>query len=91
MDTTLADVKVMGELMDAVEKGYLIHIERGGSEFVGVLRTFTEGQGPGFAHWGTGDFRDKWVRVSATFEHWFKVAELVDGLKSGTILIQRGR
>ncbi|ALF00650.1 hypothetical protein SEA_SLIMJIMMY_140 [Mycobacterium phage SlimJimmy] len=91
MDATLADVKIMGELMAAVEAGHRIHMERDGCEFTGVLRAFTEGQGPGFALWNGGDFRDKWVHVSSTFEHWFKVSELVDGLKSGTIFIRRGR
>lgn len=61
-----------------------------GRELTGTLRHFTDTEGTGnHADWAKGDIRNKWVRISATFEHWIKVTDLAKWIEDGVAVIDQ--
>ena len=86
---TIAEVRLLGALAEAVRNGGRIRIlDEDYNVFTGVLRHFTEADGQAaHADWLGGDIRDKFVRVSATFEHWFPVSQLIDGMREGKVFV----
>lgn len=91
--TTLQEVLQLAPLVDAVQRNAKVTVAIDGDVgrlLEGTLRAFTpEGSG---AFWRNDeDLWEAYVRVSATFEHWFTVKELVAGVRDGTVALDYPR
>ncbi|ASR75983.1 hypothetical protein J4U02_gp116 [Mycobacterium phage Aziz] len=91
MELTIADTQTLGFLIAAVSKEDRVHILKDSDDdwddaFKGVLRSFCNTEHTVGGDWHTGSILDKWVRVSATLEHWMKVSDLLDGLREGRVM-----
>lgn len=82
------DVVQLAKIVQGVRSGARIRMaEHDGVTFTGVLRHFTNSGGDAAHMSDDVDIRDAWVRVSATWEHWFPVSSLLDGLRNMTVVI----
>lgn len=87
---TAVDVTRLASVLEGVRHGSRIWLHIGTSrEFDGVMRHLTDEADTGnHGSWTDGDLREKFVRISATFEHWVRVSELIDGLANDTVHIE---
>lgn len=86
-ELTIARARTLGAIIEATDAGQRITWMPNGDldaerPLKGVLRTFSDQDGPGHhSSWTSGDIRDKYVHISATFEHWIKVDDLANWIE----------
>lgn len=81
---TLTDAGRLADLIRACERNARIRYYPRGTDdadhpMTGVLRCFAH-EGGGLWFDADGDIRDAYVHISGTFEHWFKVSDLMAAL-----------
>lgn len=87
-ELTITRARTLGAIIEATHAGQRITWMPNGDldaerPIEGTLRTFSEQDGPGRSStWAAGDVRDKYVHISATFEHWIKVDDLANWIES---------
>ena len=86
------EVLALAEIMQGINRGARITVAVDGDVtrlIEGTMRHLTSVHGSAVhANWNDNIWEMS-VRVSATFEHWFTVRELVKGLATGTVAIER--
>ena len=85
---TPAEVLALAEIIEGIHRGARIYVEVSPDRVLeGVMRHLNPEKGSGNHASFNENIWDQWVRVSATFEHWFPVPSLVAGLAEGTVAI----